>query len=108
MNDGQTQQFGDSMILTFNSSSTKQYADIRMVSKEGSGSVSAEATIRPSLVAETSARGCNSSLCHWGDYSGASSDPAASSTGSHGQVWLTNMWVKSADVWGTWNWAAIP
>ena len=108
MNDGQTQQFGDSMILTFNSSSTKQYPDIRMVSKEGSGSVSAEATIKPSLVAETSARGCTSSLCHWGDYPGASSDPAASSTGSHGQVWLTNMWVRSAGVWGTWNWTATP
>jgi hypothetical protein len=108
MNDGQTQQFGDSMVLTFNSSSTKQYPDIRMVSKEGSGSVSAEATIKPSLAAETSVTGCTSSLCHWGDYPGASSDPAASSTGSYGQVWLTNMWVKSADVWGTWNWAATP
>lgn len=108
MNDGQNQQFGDSLTLTFNSSSTKQYPDIRMVSKEGSAPISSEAVIKPSTVAETKVTGCSSSLCHWGDYPGASPDPAPSSTGSHGQVWLTSMWVKSSGVWGTWNWAATP
>lgn len=109
MNTAQTQQYGDSMVLTYNSSSNSQFVDIRMVSKEGSAPVSSEALIEASLTAFTSGNGCKSTnLCHWGDYPGASPDPAAPSTGAHGQVWLTNMWAKSSGVWGTWNWAASP
>jgi hypothetical protein len=110
MNSGQTQQFGDSMALTYNSSSKSQYPDIRMVSKEGSAPVSSEVLIKESSVAYTNTNGkkCSSSLCRWGDYPGASPDPGAPNTGAHGQVWLTNMWAKTSGEWGTWNWAATP
>jgi hypothetical protein len=51
--------------------------------------------------------------CRWGDYSGATSDPAASLSGTRGRVWLTNEWnVASAtdkDVDArTWIWSAVP
>jgi hypothetical protein len=108
MNNGQTQQFGESMALTYNSSSKNQYQDIREVSKEGSNPVSSEVLIKGSTVAYTNGKGCSNSLCHWGDYPGAIPDPAASTTGAHGQVWLTNMWAKSSGGWGTWNWAVTP
>jgi hypothetical protein len=111
MNTGQSPSlYGDSMVLTYNSSSNSQFVDIRMVSKEGSAPVSSETLIKPSSAAFTSGKGCNTStnLCHWGDYPGASPDPAAPSSGTHGQVWLTNMWAESSGVWGTLNWAAIP
>jgi hypothetical protein len=110
MNSGQTQQYGDSMVVTYNSSSTIQFPDIRMVSKEADPAPrSSETLIEASLTAFTSGNGCKvTNLCHWGDYPGASPDPGAPGTGAHGQVWLTNMWAKSSGVWGTWNWAATP
>jgi hypothetical protein len=108
MNSGQTQQFGDSMVLTYNSSSKNQYPDIRMVSKEGSSPVSPEALIKASSVAYKQGHGCSGRRCLWGDYPGASPDPGAPSTENHGQVWLTNMWARSSGGWGTWNWTATP
>jgi hypothetical protein len=108
MNSGQSQQFGESMILTYNSSSKSQYPDIRMASKEGSGPVSSEVLIEASSVAHTTGSGCSSSKCNWGDYPGASPDPEAHSTEGHGEVWLTNMREMASGEWGTWNWAATP
>ena len=108
---GATGLFGDSMVLGFNSSSGKRNPSIKMVSKVGSDPVSGQALIKSSPISLTGSADCNGRICRWGDYSAATPDPAA--TGTHGQVWLTNQWVKtsggsSAAGWGTWNWVASP
>ncbi|HEX9548269.1 MAG TPA: hypothetical protein VF942_13095, partial [Acidimicrobiales bacterium] len=54
--------------------------------------------------------------CRWGDYSGASPDPAASTSDTEGRVWLSNMDAANSTVhpnpmgaeWGTFNWEARP
>ena len=51
--------------------------------------------------------------CRWGDYSGASPDPAANASSNHGVVWLANQWnVSSGDSsdvdWRTYVWATHP
>jgi hypothetical protein len=45
-------------------------------------------------------------VCRWGDYGGATPDPAAAATAAQGNVWLTNEWASTA--WKTWNWEAHP
>lgn len=108
---GATGLFGDSMVLGFNSSSRKRFPDIRMVSRVGSNPVSGQVLVKasPTFLNDFT---CSPSPCRWGDYSAATPDPAAPATGTHGQVWLTNQWVKktggSSAGWGSWNWAASP
>jgi hypothetical protein len=54
--------------------------------------------------------------CRWGDYSGASPDPASPTTDTVGRVWLSNMDSAhgtilpnlTATEWGTFNWEARP
>ena len=50
--------------------------------------------------------------CRWGDYAGASPDPAADVSLAHGRVWLTNQWnvdnEPGAVDWRTLNWLAKP
>ena len=51
--------------------------------------------------------------CRWGDYSGASPDPAAPGTGSAGKVWLANQYniaggTTSGTAWRTWLFAVTP
>jgi len=103
--------FGDSMVLGFNSSSAKRNPDIRMVSKVGSDPVSGQVLIKSSPTSLNDFT-CSPAPCRWGDYSAATPDPAAPATGTHGQVWLTNQWVKASGGnsagWGSWNWAASP
>jgi hypothetical protein len=52
--------------------------------------------------------GCSQlGYCRWGDYAGASADPASKLSGATGDVWLTNQYTTgSADA--TWNWQAHP
>jgi hypothetical protein len=52
--------------------------------------------------------------CRWGDYSGATPDPASPSGRATGQVGLSNQWnipgpLPNLDpVWRTWIWIARP
>ena len=50
--------------------------------------------------------------CRWGDYGGATPDPAASLSAANGEVWLTNQWTTGGSVFAsgdqTWNWEARP
>lgn len=96
--------FGDSMVLGFNSSSASSFVSIDTVNKIGSGAQSAFAPIQQSTQAYTGFA-CGS-FCRWGDYSGATPDPAASLAASHGTVWLSNQWNDSR--WRTWNEAMSP
>ena len=55
----------------------------------------------------------NPNLCRWGDYAGASPDPAAPTTGTTGQVWGTSMLSapggsSSSSGWTTRNFAVKP
>jgi hypothetical protein len=96
---------GDSMALGFTTSSGSAYPAIQMVSRTGADPQSAFVLIKQS---PTFAKGFTCSPCRWGDYGGATPDPAASLVALHGSVWLSNQWTKggsnrkSGD--RTWNW----
>jgi len=100
---------GDSMVLGLTTSSSSTFATIYMVSKIGAGAQSAPVLIKASTVADANF-GC--SPCRWGDYAGATPDPAASLTAAHGEVWLTNQWTTGGNFFSsgdqTWNWEASP
>jgi hypothetical protein len=105
---------GDSMVLTFNTSSPSEFVAVRMLSKTGASGPSPWVTVR------TSPGHLNDFTCHfplgprcqWGDYAGASPDPVPSAT-ARGYVWLVNEWTAashdSSDVdWRTIVWRAAP
>jgi hypothetical protein len=100
---------GDSMVLGFNTSSSQTFATIWMVSKVGAGAQSAPVLLKASTVPDTN---FSCSPCRWGDYAGATPDPAASLTAEHGEVWLTNQWTTGGSFFAsgdqTWNWEALP
>ena len=110
---GTVRRFGNSMVLGFNTSSATQRPDIRMGSKIGTGATTFQATpVRASSFSLNDFT-CSSGTCRWGDYAAATPDPAVASTATRGQVWLTNMYVRStgsasSSGWGTTNWAARP
>jgi hypothetical protein len=64
-----------------------------MVSKVGSGAVSAFVSVKAST---TNDKNFSCSPCRWGDYGGATPDPAASLVAATGTVWLTNQWTPVA------------
>lgn len=107
--------FGSNMVMGFNTSSPNDYPAIQMISKVGgaaqSGFVLVQASPGPNV--DYSCFAPYGPPCRWGDYSGASPDPAADLGGSSGAVWLSGEWnVASSnddDVdWRTWNWKALP
>lgn len=108
-----TSRFGRSMVLGFNSSSTTQFPDIRMVSKRGANSTSGEVRIKASPASLTGFDCPPLEPCRWGDYAAATPDPATPSTAARGRVWLSSQWVRdsgtgSSSGWGSWNWAVAP
>ena len=76
-----------------------------MVEKIGAGAQSGLMSVHAATVAENDFS-CGPK-CRWGDYGGATPDPAASISGAHGEVWLTNEFAGGSSV-KTWNWEAIP
>lgn len=108
-----TQVFGDSMVLGFNTSSSSTYPAIQMVWQTPAQAQSAFVLVKqsPGFNRDFSCSGLFA--CRWGDYPGASPDPAADPAAVHGTVWLTNMWnVASSNPqtvdWRSWNWAMSP
>lgn len=96
---------GDNMVVGVSTSSAKKFVSIQMVSKIGSGSQSALVMVQAGTVTENDFT-C-SPTCRWGDYSGATPDPAAPTGGPSGEVWLTNELPGGTHV-NTWNWEATP
>jgi hypothetical protein len=94
---------GDSMVLGFTTSSTQQFAADQMVSKIGAGAQSGFVLVKQSTVPDNN---FTCSPCRWGDYGGATPDPAASLAAAHGEVWLTQHWTNGNDQ--SWNWEATP
>jgi hypothetical protein len=86
-----TRKFGQSMVLGFNTSSHATDAAIQMVSKVPGEPQSSFVLLRSSAGPEVDFSCRDTGTCRWGDFSGASPDPAASVTKPRGRVWLTNM-----------------
>jgi hypothetical protein len=112
---GTDRRFGNAMVLGFNTGSSAQAVDDRVVSKVGSGATSAAVVVNSSA-GPLADDGCNSSehpgVCRWGDYAGASPDPSSDTTQSQGVVWLTNAYsvphTGSFSDYRTWNWTVRP
>ena len=104
--------FGDSMVLSYDKSNTSTNPTIVMISKIGAGSQSGGIVVHASTTHDHGFDCHQLGFCRWGDYAGATADPAASQTGAHGQVWLTTQYTNGGgtstggDV--TWNWMAKP
>ena len=100
---------GAAMVLGFTTTSGSAFPAVQVVSKIGSGTTSGFVLIKQST---TTDRNFSCSPCRWGDYGGATPDPAASLTAATGAVWLSNQWTtggssaSSGDQ--TWNWQATP
>jgi hypothetical protein len=109
--------FGSNMVLGFNTSSSSSIPKAQMVSKLGAAAQSGFVLVASSAASDTdfTCTAPNGPPCRWGDYSGASPDPASSATGSEGNVWLSVMLSGPTDptgqgnpTWETWNWEATP
>ncbi len=102
---GTVKQFGDSMVMVFNSSSSTTDAKIFIVSKIGAAAQSAPVLILSSPGPDKDfACAGGGSVCRWGDYAAATPDPASPTTGAHGQVWVTNQWNINSTSTAQSNW----
>ncbi len=106
---GTTGQFGGSMVLAFNTSSSTSLPAAQMVSKVGSNPQSGFVLVATSPRADKDFTCSSSTPCRWGDYAGASPDPAATASG---EVWVSIMLANGGNAfspgWTTQNWAATP
>jgi hypothetical protein len=110
-NNGATGAFGDSMAMSVSTSSPTTYPAIQFVSKRGAGAQSVLMNLVQASGADVDFSCSATSPCRWGDYSGASPDPAAS--GSVGKVWLANQYnlaggTTSSTAWRTWIFGVTP
>jgi len=108
---GVERAFGDSMAMSVTTSSPAAYPAIQLVWKKGAGAQSALTNLVQASGASVDLSCSDTSPCRWGDYSGASPDPAA--TGSVGRVWLANQYnlaggSTSSTAWRTWVFAVTP
>ncbi len=108
-----TRAFGSNMVMGFTTSSAASFPAIQMVSKVGVNPQSSFVLVKQSPGADDGFDCFELQRCRWGDYSGATPDPAASPTASTGKVWLSNMWASGQidplnATWRTWNWGATP
>jgi hypothetical protein len=108
---GAVKRFGDSFVVGFNTSSGSDFVRIQMASQWAdhpmSGFVEVQAS--PGFNDDFSCYQAPAFTCRWGDYSGATPDPASNAFSNHGRVWLSNQWnmssANSNDVdWRTYNW----
>jgi hypothetical protein len=96
---------GNAIVIGFTTSSATTLPADQMVSKIGTGPLSPFVMVHQSTSADNDFT-C-APKCRWGDYGGATSDPAQSLSAAHGQVWLTNESVTAGNN-TTWNWEAKP
>ena len=110
-NNGAAGAFGDSMAMSVSTSSAATYPAIQFVSKRGTNLQSGLMNLVQATGANVDLSCSATSPCRWGDYSGASPDPAAS--GSLGRVWLANQYnvaggTTSSTAWRTWIFGVSP
>jgi hypothetical protein len=111
---GSSKLFGGDMVIDVVQSSASTLPAVEVASKIGSGAISSLTTIATSAAADTGFD-CiqGNGLCRWGDYAGASPDPAAPTTAAVGQVWGSSMLgapggSASSSGWTTRNFAIKP
>jgi hypothetical protein len=98
---------GTAMVLSVTTSSATTFPVAAMVSKVGSGPVSAIVPVHASTVPDTDFS-CkpDGNICRWGDYGWGAPDPASPMTGPTGSVWCTNEWTDGTNQ--SWIWEAQP
>ena len=101
---------GDSVVITFTTTSSTTFPADQMVTMIGSNPQSAFIMVHQSTTYDSDFS-CTQApffACRWGDYPGATSDPnSALLTRAHGEVWVTQEQVLSDHTNGTWNHEAI-
>ncbi|MDQ6607901.1 MAG: hypothetical protein M3Z06_15325 [Actinomycetota bacterium] len=97
---------GQSVTIGFSTSSATTLPADQMVSKIGAGALSPFVLVHQSTTADNDFS-CNPGPCRWGDYGGATSDPAQRLTAGRGEAWFTNESVTAGSN-TTWNWEAKP
>ena len=106
---GSIKRFGDAFVVGFNTSSASDFVRIQMVSQWADNVMSefVEVKASPGFNSDFS---CN--VCRWGDYAGASPDPASNQYSNHGRVWLSNQWNVASNNsnvdWRTYIWGTNP
>ena len=107
---GSVKLFGDAAVVGFSTSSASTFSHIQMVSKWGNNPQSEFVDVKASP--DFNDDFACSSVCRWGDYSGATPDPASNQYSNHGRVWLSNQWNVTSNggfaAWRTYNWATNP
>jgi hypothetical protein len=108
---GTTGGFGGSMAISVSTSSATDYPAIQFVTKAGAGPQSALTNLVQSNGPNVDFSCDTTTPCRWGDYSGASPDPAPSATA--GKVWLANQYnvasgTTSDTDWRTWVFGVTP
>jgi hypothetical protein len=102
-------RFGGAMAITYSKSSANIKPTIGVVSKVGANPRSAETLIKTSP-APLVGFGCRNMLCRWGDYSGATPDPAAPP--GTPRIWMANQWEQGTNSvqsnWRTQNFIVTP
>jgi hypothetical protein len=111
---GSTVQFGNSMVLNFDTSSTTTFPTVRQLSKIGAGAQSGHVVVRasPGNYVGFDCAGTDN-ICRWGDYAGASPEPVLPAGSTKGRVWGTSQIASGGTStaqsnWRTWNWVATP
>jgi hypothetical protein len=111
---GAVGQFGNSMVLGFDTSATTSFPAVRMLSKVGAAAQSARVLVRssPGNYSGFDCSGTDSN-CRWGDYAGASPDPILASGATAGSVWSVSQYASGVNSsttanWRSWNWIASP
>ena len=110
-NNGSSASFGGSMAMNVSTSSATTYPAIQFVSKNAGGTQSTLKNLVQATGPNVDFSCSDTGTCRWGDYSGASPDPAA--TGTVGKVWLGNQYnlangSTSSSAWRTWLLAVTP
>lgn len=113
---GSTAKFGGDMVIAVNQSSASARPALRVASKVGTNAISALQFLATSNAADTGfdcTTNTTPNLCRWGDYAGASPDPASPTTGTTGAVWGSSMLAASGGSassagWTTRNFAVKP
>ena len=105
LDNGTTGSFGGSMAMSVSTSSAGTYPAIQFVWKNAASAQTGLKKLVQSAGPSIDLSCSSTTPCRWGDYSGATPDPAA--TGTIGKVWLANQYnlaggTTSSTAWRTW------
>lgn len=91
---GSTKAYGSAMVLVYTHSSATLLPQIEVVSKRHGKPISAPAVVASSTdpILDLFCIDGTASACRYGDYPGASPDPAAATGQTGGRVWITSEW----------------